>query len=294
MLYSSTYRGEKHEKFIFEAEPYNEDIDIRDIAAIEDFYEHNGFLLENCIADLLNWLIYRARINICTDVESPLYSSFVGRCSKAQVFFDNILNKMHFENISFNIGDVIGTNRIHSVSCVQIPIIKNNEIVNKLFLLDPTFRQFCLVEENRFERYYEEPRWAIMMSTPHPGYFFNLTEQGKQFATDLIHFGYFEITEETLKIYFDAFVLFATAKEEYEDIVDIGNLSSTSNSGLDYWESIIRNEKKPNGNVKGLNLDTPKEIIAVEDKRILNKLRGIIETKYEHDLNNIKKDKLNN
>lgn len=282
MLYSSINNTEKHEEFLFEAEPYNTDIDVRDIAAIEDFYENNGYLPDNCVSDLLNWIIYRARKNICTEVESPLYSSFAGRCSKAQVFFDSILNKLGFENISFNIGDVVGTNKIHSVSCVQIPTVKNGEITNKLFLLDPTFRQFCLVEENRFERYYEEPRWSVSMSTPQPGYFLNLTDKGKQFATDLIHFGYFEITEDSLKIYFDAFVLYVTPKEKYDFIEDVGNISETKNTGLDYWNLIINNVIKPNGSTKGLNLDTAKDIVGKEDKKLLNKLRGIVESKYDY------------
>ncbi len=283
MLYSSNNSG-KLEDFLFEAEPYNADIDVRDIAAIEDFYEHNGYVLDSCVTDLLNWLIYRTRINICTGVESPLYSSFVGRCSRAQVFLDNILNKLKLENISFNIGDVIGTNRIHSVTCVQIPTMNDEKITNRLFLLDPTFRQFCITEENRFERYYEEPRWAVAMSTPHPGYFLNLTDIGRQFATDLIHFGYFGVTEESLKTYFDAFVLYTTPKEEYFDVKDIGNISSTSNSGLDYWEAIINNVKKPTGSTKGLNLDTPKDIVGRDDKHILSKLRGIVDAKYNDDL----------
>ena len=280
MLYSNSSIDEKHESFLFEAEPYNIDIDVRDIAAIEDFYEHNGYLPENCINDLLNWIIYRARKNICTGVESPLYSSFVGRCSKAQVFFDTILSKLKFENISFNIGDVIGTNKFHAVSCVQIPSVKNGEITNKLFLLDPTFRQFCLIEENRFERYYEEPRWAVAMSTPHPGYFLNLTEKGRQFATDLIHFGYFEITEDTLKTYFDAFSLYIIPKERYNNSEEIGKISETEKSGLEYWNLIINNITKPSGSVKGLDLDTAKDIVGKDDKKLLNELRGIVEFKY--------------
>ena len=280
MLYSNSNIDEKHEGFLFEAEPYNIDIDVRDIAAIEDFYEHNGYLPENCINDLLNWIIYRTRKNICTGVESPLYSSFVGRCSKAQVYFDAILNKLKFENISFNIGDVIGTNKFHAVSCVQIPSVKNGEITNKLFLLDPTFRQFCLIEENRFERYYEEPRWAVAMSTPHPGYFLNLTEKGRQFATDLIHFGYFEITEDTLKTYFDAFSLYTTPRERYNNSEDIGKISETAKSGLEYWNLIINNITKPSGSVKGLDLDTAKDIVGKDNKKLLNELRGIVEFKY--------------
>ena len=282
MLYNSSNIDKKYDDFLFDVEPYNTDIDVRDIAAIEDFYEHNGYLPENCVTDFLNWIIYRARKNICTGVESPLYSSFTGRCAKAQAFFDAILNKLKFENISFNIGDVLGTNKFHSVSCVQIPSVKNDEITNRLFLLDPTFRQFCLVEENRFERYYEEPRWAVAMSTPHPAYFLNLTEKGQQFATDLIHFGYFEITEDSLKTYFDAFALYTTPRENYIYFEDIGKISITEKSGLDYWNLIIDNIAKPNGSIKGLDLDTAKDIVGKDDKKLLNELRGIVESKYDY------------
>ena len=74
--------------------------------------------------------------------------------------------------MNFNIGNLLKTDPIHEVTCISIPTTRKNQKTTKTFLLDPTFRQFCLTEENRFERYFEEPRWAVRMATPHPGYFF--------------------------------------------------------------------------------------------------------------------------
>ena len=281
MLYSSNPNNQKIDKYIFEAEPFNDDIDIRDVAETQAFYEQNGYIKEEHVLDLLNWIVYRCRINICTGMESPLFSSFAGRCSRAQAFNASLCSKLGFEVISFNIGDVIGTTKIHALCCVQIPVEKDGEMTHKLFMLDPTFRQFWLEEENRFERYYEEPRWGVKMSCPHPGYFFNLTDTGKQFATDLIHFGFFEVSEDTLKTYFDPFVLYTTPKEEYEDIADIGNISNTSNEGIDYWQAIVDNIESPFGSTREFDLNTPIEIISMEDRQLLNRLKNIFPSKKE-------------
>lgn len=50
--------------------------------------------------------------------------------------------------MNINIGDILKTNPIHEVTCINIPTKINSQRTTKLFLLDPTFRQFCLTEEN--------------------------------------------------------------------------------------------------------------------------------------------------
>ena len=92
------------------------------------------------------------------------------------------LEKLNLKKMTFNVGDVLGTDPIHALTCVEIPTVVNGERVSRTFMLDPTFRQFCIAEENRFERYNEEERWGVRMATPHPGYFFNLTDEGSDFS----------------------------------------------------------------------------------------------------------------
>lgn len=274
MLYKPGVVDSKEIDFLFDAGIYNEDIDTREIAAIQGFYEKHGYIPDSHIVTFLNWLTYSARKNVSNELEDITRSSFAGRCAVAQAFFDQMLDKLGLKKMTFNVGDVLGTEPIHALTCVEIPTKINGEDAIRTFMLDPTFRQFCITEENRFERYYEEARWGVRMSTPHPGYFFNLTDEGRDFANGLIHYGFFEINEQSLKTYFDPFSLYVTPKEEYRDSSQIGRVSSTTSSGFDYWNKMIEARKKPNAGSHNFDMRTPREIVLKEDNRLLNRIRG--------------------
>ena len=273
MLYKPGVIEQKEIDFLFDAGIYNEDIDIREIAAIQGFYEKHGYIPDSHIVTFLNWLTYSARKNISNELEDITKLSFAGRCSTAQSFFDQILDKMGFRKLTFNVGDVFGTDPIHALTCLEIPTKINGEDAVRTFMLDPTFRQFCTAEENRYERYNEEKRWSVKMATPHPGYFFNLTAEGREFAEGLIHYGFFEVNENSLKTYFDPFALYLTPKESYEDSSHIGRISSTTVSGLDYWNSVVSAEKKAFIGANSFDLSTPREIVQKEDRRLINRIR---------------------
>lgn len=273
MLYKAGVVDTKEIDFLFDADIYNKDIDIREVAAIQGFYEKHGYIPESHIVTFLNWLTYSARKNVSNELEDITKSSFAGRCSVAQSFYSQLLDKLGLNKLTFNIGDVVGTNPIHALTCVEIPTRHNGEDVKKLYVLDPTFRQFCISEENRFERYYEEPRWSVRMSTPHPGYFFNLTDDGREFAQGLIHYGFFEVNEDSLKTYFDPFMLYVTPKEDYSNQDDIGRISSTTISGVDYWDRMVAARKDAIVGSNNFDLSTPREIVQKEDNRLINRIR---------------------
>ena len=273
MLYKPGVIEEKEIEFLFDAGFYNEDIDIREVAAIQGFYEKHGYIPDSHIVTFLNWLTYSARKNISNSIEDITKASFAGRCAVAQSFFDQILEKLGLNKMTFNVGDVLGTEPIHALTCVEIPTKINGEDATRTFVLDPTFRQFCIAEENRFERYYEEPRWGVNMSTPHPGYFFNLTDEGKTFAEGLIHYGFFEVNEKSLKTYFDPFALYVTPKEAYADSMHIGHISSTTATGFDYWNGMISSQEKALSGGRPFDLRTPREIVQKEDRRLINRIR---------------------
>lgn len=275
MLYKNVVADKEKTEFLFEAKPYNEDIDEKEIAAIEVFYEKNGYIPEAYIPHFLNWLTYKARINITNPLDSVMDISMAGACARAQSYYDAMLTKFGLNHITFNIGDILGTEPIHALTCVEIPTKINGEDSLKLYMLDPTFRQFCITEENRYERYNEEARWSVRMATPHPGYFFNLTEEGKNFAEDLIHYGYYEVNEDSLKTYFDPFALYVTPKGAYENSDDVGKVSSTTFSGNDYWDRITSNISKPLSASREFDLSTPKEDIEQERNKLSSKIKRV-------------------
>lgn len=274
MLYKSAIVESEDIDFLFDAGIYNEDIDIRTVAAIQGFYEKHGYIPDSHIITFLNWLTYSARKNISNELEDVTKSSFAGRCAVAQSFYAQMLDKFGLKNMTFNVGDVVGTEPIHALTCVEIPTVVNGERVSRTFMLDPTFRQFCITEENRFERYNEEERWSVRMATPHPGYFFNLTDEGREFAEGLIHYGFFEVNEDSLKTYFDPFALYVTPKEAYDDQDNVGKISCTTASGVDYWDRMVSSIEKPLGGSRGFDLSTPREIVQREDRKLFNRIRN--------------------
>lgn len=294
MLYNEPVMPqEKKEDFLFSSKPYNEDIDINHVAAIQESYEKNGYIKEQDIPTFLNWLTFAARINITNLLDSPLESSYAGKCAIAQAFYNKMLSKLKIPILNFNIGDVLKTNPIHEVTCISIPTTINNQKTTKLFLLDPTFRQFCLTEENRFERYFEEPRWSVRMSTPHPGYFFNLTEKGKEFANQLIRDGYFELTEENLKTYLDPFALYVTPKEAYANKNNLGKITNTTTTAKKYWQQIL-NVANKNEILLGsqqFNLETPKEIVAKKNRSFKNRIKNFFQKQELEDMFAIPEEK---
>lgn len=275
MLYKSGVIDEKEPDFLFEAEIFNEDIDFREVAAIQGFYGKHGYIPDDHIVTLLNWMTYSARKNTASPIEDITKASFAGRCSRCQSFFCQLLEKMNFKYLPFNVGGMLGTAPIHALTYVEIPTKLNGQNMTKSFVLDPTFRQFCLTEENRFERYNEEPRWGIRMSTPHPGYFFNLTDEGRMFAKELIYSGFFEVNEDSLKTYFDPFVLYATPKESYDDPSLVGHVASTTANGKYYFQRMYDARVNPLvSSTDEFDLSTPREIMKREDNRLINRIRG--------------------
>jgi len=283
MLYLEPNEYGKTEEFIFNATPYNKDINISDIAALEGFFKKNGYIPEQHINLLLNYVVYYARKKVVKVPDSPINSSFKSLCSPAAEIIDELMSRMGFKVDQFNVGKALNTEKIHQLSMVHIPTLVNGEIVVKDYILDPTFRQFCTKEENRFERYFEEPRYAVRMSTPFPGYFYNLTKEGRLFANNLITYGYFPVNVDTLKQYFDPFKLYITPKEEYIDNT-LGLVSSTNLTGNYYLERIKKSiEKKRKATY---HVSTPSEVIINQQKKMLYRIKNLfgLAELYESDL----------
>lgn len=227
--------------YLFLQEPKKYEINIDYIAKIEKFYQQHGFIPENCVNTFLDWLVMEARKKCLNSEEDFLNFSYKGCCGRVQGALKDLLDRMRVPNKAFNIGNVVAHKPIHALNMLTLPILKNDKVVLDNYILDPTFRQFTLKEENRFERYFEEERGAIKVATPHPGYFLNLTPQGREFANELIKDGYFLMNDENTKLYCDAFQLYVTPKEDYTDKSLVGKVSFTGYSGADYIKLINTN-----------------------------------------------------
>ena len=125
------------------------------------------------------------------DGESIETNSFKGRCGLATDLGIELADKYGFSYYPFNIGDILDTKNIHKVFLVGVPLKEET----KLFLVDPTFRQFCKPE------------------TFNVGYVLDLDNES--LVERLIKYGYFEIGFDNLKTYLDAFKFIF--KQDYKD-----------------------------------------------------------------------------
>ena len=190
----------------------------------------------------LNWITFNARNCAVRNVpESPISSSMYAQCAPTQAVNFKILKKIGLDVRAFNTGNTIGDIPMeekekrmllehygglgvrHSVSSVKIPIStygKKTELYT--FLLDPTFRQFCL-KKNCNDSNFDDRK------APDPGYFMkadNLLKLGESqevakkselLAKYIISRGYFLLSNENAKIYGDAFVR-ASKRKEFQNM----------------------------------------------------------------------------
>ncbi len=261
------FHNNQEYEYLIDAPIFNDDIDIRDIAALESFYQKKGYIPEKYIPLLLNYVTYYARYNLSKGFDNPLTAAYRFQCSRAANINTELLEKMKIRVKQFNVGDIMGTEPIHELCEAWIPTMVDGKLTEKRYILDPTFRQFCIKEENRFERYNEEPRYSVRKATPHPAYFLNLYEDGIKLAKEIIRYGYFEATPQNLKIYFDSFYYYLKDKESYKDKSKLGKEYESAIRGEEYDEQIEKSEDKKHFLKSGLEIKTPLEgIIEARNK----------------------------
>lgn len=291
------------DNYIFDTLPYNEEINIDEIRNIENSlrnymsgYQQNGISYDEAFK-FMDWLTFNARSAATNGIpESAMSAPLTGACAPTQCLNTVICKKIGLDARPFNMGDCVGqtpmteediqrinngffsTNVRHSVATVKLPIQHNGVTTMQTYLLDPTFRQFCLKENCSEEIYWDSLKNSKGQVAPHPAYFLTeeyLTKQGKSkhkidqsnyIAQVLINRGYMELSEENAKIYGDAFAK-AGIRYQFKDV-------KLQMSGQDYIEQFENNPMKILGlsdNYKNFN-KTPLEI---EDKvTFLDKLKN--------------------
>ena len=277
--------SKKEYDYLIDAPIFNDDIDIRDIAALESFHRNKGYIPEKYIPLFLNYITYYTRYNLSKGYENPLTSAYRFQCSQAANINTELLEKMGMKVKQFNIGDMMGTDSIHELCEVWVPTMIDGKIKEKKYILDPTFRQFCIKEENRYERYDEEPRYSVRKSTPHPAYFLNLSEEGIKFAKEIIRYGYFEATPENIKRYFDSFYYYLKDKESYKDQSKVGKEYVSPISYEEYNSILEQCEDKKHQLKSGLTIMTPLEKINLARKKMKNRFKFFFTKKDDYQSN---------
>lgn len=246
----------KKQKYILEdIKPYMPDINLEELNIIQGKIEKytlgkckDGITLEEA-EKFLDWVTLNARNFAVREIpESITTASMTGSCAPTQRINTQLLLRLGLDVRAINIADCIGEipmneedkRRIengwsstavrHAIALVNIPIM-NSESITKTFefVLDPTFRQFCLEENCRFDKFYDSDWIQHGHVAPHPGFFMlkdNLQDLGETEETaesserlckKIISRGYFYLNEKNAKLYGDAFIR-ASKREEFRDV----------------------------------------------------------------------------
>lgn len=191
----------------------------------------NNTLKEEDIYIILDWVIYNLysqlkKINI--DMNQ---NSLDGFCELAQLMVIYPLEELGLKvtkNTAFSTFDYDGN---HSFGTVTFPINDKEEV----FLIDPTYKQFFLMENCTLGKKYLNQKVS-------PGYYTN-----KEFASKLLDKGYIKLTEETAKKYGEPFL----------------KSNGILNTNIDYYNKILSSTEEysyKKEQVDGLDYQLPRTI----------------------------------
>ena len=157
---------------------------------------------------LLEWTVQNARESFFRKTKDE-EASLLGACGLGQAITGSTLKNMGLSPYIVNADPTLQkyTYR-HAFVAVDIPIQQGDNIQNKFYLIDTTFRQFFLRDEvtNSSGDYIKDKKFGNRVASI-PGYWMLKIKNGEQLAKNILANGFIELTEENAKIYGDAFTL---------------------------------------------------------------------------------------
>ena len=232
----------ENSSFIVKQDSIKKEIDYELLNETIKKIKNNWGIAEEEAINLLNWTIENTKSNLSTilnqlgrDVESDSLSGF---CEVAQA-----LTLMPLENIGIkvtknNATDCFEYPHNHAFGTATFNIIEDNNLVEKTYLIDATYRQFFTTSRCNTGLYYKKNG-----SSPDPGYFAN-----EKFARNLLKNGYIELNEITAKLY--GLPFYKSSLSINSDAIDI-----------DYYNNIINGVSiylATPSDIEDFNIDFPK------------------------------------
>lgn len=142
---------------------------------------------------------------------------YTGHCGEVTHEIRNICKKLGIEHQTIEINplfnkkkyspfdELLGDSIRHYASLIKIN--------NKQYLIDITYRQFFMINQNNINRI-----GVPYVNSCNPGFFMMQNEIYKKIAQHLLDFGWIEATEQNLKAYFDGFAISFRNGIYYEDM----------------------------------------------------------------------------
>lgn len=139
----------------------------------------------------------------------------------------------------------------HAFATCTFPIKDCDQIYEKQFLIDATYRQFFLAIECNEGKYFEGDFQFKDKTGPRAGYYVCKTLEGMAFAKELLTKGYVELTEDNARIYGKGFsmekICLSTSLDDQQKII--------SHTGKEYIDAIN------NKNLQGILDYTTEELM---------------------------------
>jgi hypothetical protein len=175
----------ENESYIINQNPIRRKVDNDNISiALKHFEEvQNGERLgitQDDAINLLDWTVENTRCNLeglCIDLNK---SSLNGFCDIAQAS-----TLMPLEDKGFDVKKLSATDTFkypfnHYFGTVNFPIEENGKLVNKVYLIDVTFRQFFSTVRCNYGRYFTEEENTGICTAPDPGFFIEDVDFAKE------------------------------------------------------------------------------------------------------------------
>ncbi len=149
--------------------------------------------------------VQNARICLSNDSKDFFEDSLAGSCGLSQAITTFPLLELGVKMTINNTSSLPDCECRHAFATCTLPIKHHNQIYERQFLIDATYRQFFLAIECNEGRYFTgDPRFKGKVA-PSAGYYVCKTPEGISFATELLKKGYVELTEDNAKIYGNGF-----------------------------------------------------------------------------------------
>lgn len=231
----------ENESYIINQEPIRKNIDDKEVsnivkklieANLENIEEKRliSGIKEEDAEKLLEWDVENTRKILGKMGIDIAKNSLNGFCELGQA-----LSILPFEVLDLDVTKnrasiCFGYPYNHAFGTVSIPIIDNDKVILKTYLIDTTYRQFFSTVRCNVGRYYLEENDLDIETTPAPGFFV----EDKEFAKKLMGNGYIELIEETAKKYGEPFYLSSLKLGEKNKRVNYNYLEPIMDTSCDY------------------------------------------------------------
>lgn len=199
----------ENESYIIDQKPERKKMDSEKvIQAVEHLKEvlssgQGGISIEEA-KTILDWDIEKTRSLLQNVMGLSLETnSLNGFCELCQGTTILPLERIGLKVTKNTAKESFGYPWIHAFGSVTFPIAEQDEIKQKTYLIDSTYRQFFSTTRCNEGRYYAKEENTGLPTAPDPGYFVENIE----FAKELMKNGYIELTKENAELYGKPFYL---------------------------------------------------------------------------------------